>query len=118
MPAPGEGAEGDGNEGEEDEEDSDDDEVRITIDQDKIDEAKTSYQTLRINKSARQLPGEKKGKFGVEEFDQVGTIDGTPAHEVDLEAIEDKPWRKPGMYCNPSFKIYKRLMHFIVTCRC
>ncbi len=39
---------------------------------------------------------EKKGRFNPEDFDKVGTIDGAPAHEVDLEAIEDKPWRKPG----------------------
>ena len=79
-----------------DEDDSEDDDVQITIDQGKIEEAKTSYQNFGLNKSVRQLPTEKKGKFGVEEFDQVGTIDGTPAHEVEIEAIEDKPWRKPG----------------------
>ena len=39
---------------------------------------------------------EKKGKFNVEEFDQLGTINGQPAQDVDLESIEDKPWKKPG----------------------
>ena len=40
---------------------------------------------------------EKKGKFNVEEFDQLGLINGQPAQDVDLESIEDKPWKKPGM---------------------
>ena len=43
---------------------------------------------------------EKKGKFYVEEFDQLGTINGIPALDVDLEAIEDKPWKKPGSEMN------------------
>ena len=41
---------------------------------------------------------EKKGKFSVEEFDQIGLINGQPAQDVDLESIEDKPWKKPGKY--------------------
>ena len=40
---------------------------------------------------------EKKGKFNVEEFDQLGLINGQPAQDVDLESIEDKPWKKPGI---------------------
>ena len=40
---------------------------------------------------------EKKGKFNVEEFDQLGLINGQAAQDVDLESIEDKPWKKPGM---------------------
>ena len=32
----------------------------------------------------------------MEDFDRVGAIDGTPAHEVDIESLEEKPWRKPG----------------------
>ena len=44
---------------------------------------------------------EKKGKFNVEEFDQLGTINGQPAQDVDLESMEDKPWKKPGtMLCS------------------
>jgi len=87
--------------------DSDDDDIKITIDHNKIDEAKTSYQTLGLNKPVSmtaRAPGmlgglsvaEKKGKFNVEEFDQLGTINGQPAQDVDLESIEDKPWKKPG----------------------
>ena len=77
--------------------DSDDDNVQIVIDQGKIDEAKTSIgQGFGIKPTSRAPPSERKGRFNVEEFDQVGNIDGTPAHEVDVENIEDKPWRKPG----------------------
>ena len=57
--------------------------------------AKTTA-TFGIKPSSRQIPSERRGRFNVEDFDQVGTIDGTAAHEVDLENIEDKPWRKPG----------------------
>lgn len=82
---------------EEDDEDSDDDDnVCITINQEKIEEAKTNFKTLGASKSSRQILSEKKGKFNVEDFDRVGTIDGTPAHEVDIESLEEKPWRKPG----------------------
>ena len=77
--------------------DSDDDNVQIVIDQGKIDEAKTSIgQGFGIKPTSRAPPSERKGRFNVEEFDQVGSIDGTPAHEVDVENIEEKPWRKPG----------------------
>jgi len=80
-----------------DEDDSDDeDNVQVIINQDKIEEAKTTFQNLGITKTARQIPSEKKGKFNVEDFDKVGTIDGQPAQEIDLEAIDDKPWKKPG----------------------
>jgi len=84
-------------EGGDDEDDSDDeDNVQVIINQDKIEEAKTTFQNLGIAKTDRQIPIVKKGKFTVEEFDKVGTIDGQPAQEIDLEAIDDKPWKKPG----------------------
>jgi len=90
-------AEEEEDEGGDEEEDSDDeDNVDIIINQDKIEEAKTTIQNIGITKTARQLPSEKKGKFNVEDFDKTGLIDGQPAQEVDLEAIDDKPWKKPG----------------------
>ncbi|CRL05870.1 CLUMA_CG019035, isoform A [Clunio marinus] len=36
------------------------------------------------------------GKFNIEEFESVGSINGQPAFEFAIENIEDKPWRKPG----------------------
>ena len=83
-------------EGDEEEDSDDEDNVDIIINQDKIEEAKTTIQNIGITKTARQLPSEKKGKFNVEDFDKTGLIDGQPAQEVDLEAIDDKPWKKPG----------------------
>jgi hypothetical protein len=66
---------GEGGDESDDDDDSDDDGFKITIDKDKIEEAKTSYQTFGLNKpSARQIPAEKKGKFSVEEFDQVSVL--------------------------------------------
>ena len=104
--------------GEQDEDDDDDDEsddedgVQITIDHDKITDAvakSSSYQQQQqsfggLGKGVgpaglRAPPGlgaEKKGRFTVEEFEQVGAINGTPAHEFDLEKLDDKPWKKPG----------------------
>ena len=72
--------------------------MTIDINQQQIQDVKTSYQTFGLNKAVRQIPGagEKKGKFAVEEFEQVGTVNGKPAHDFDIETLEDKPWRKPG----------------------
>ena len=39
---------------------------------------------------------EKKGKFAVEDFDAIGTVNGQTAVEIDMENLEEKPWRKPG----------------------
>jgi len=39
---------------------------------------------------------QQPGKFSIEEFEQIGTINGLPAHEFNLDSLEDKPWRKPG----------------------
>lgn len=41
-------------------------------------------------------PKASLGKFSIEEFESVGTISGQSAVEYNIEAIEDKPWRKPG----------------------
>ena len=79
----------------------------MTIDHDKVEESKTNVQTqsqfgIKPNRSAPGA-GEKKGRFAVEDFDQVGTIKGTPATDFDLESAEEKPWKKPGkkrdFYC-------------------
>lgn len=44
--------------------------------------------------------GEKQktqgGKFSIEDFESVGTINGVPAHEFSIDSLEEKPWRKPG----------------------
>lgn len=36
------------------------------------------------------------GKFNMEEFESVGTINGTPSHEFSIDSLDEKPWRKPG----------------------
>ena len=57
---------------------------------------------------------EKKGKFNVEEFDQLGTINGQPAQDVDLESIEDKPWKKPGtILCSVELTLSLRYKYII-----
>ena len=39
---------------------------------------------------------QSSGKFSVDEFEAAGTINGVPIADYSLEAVEDKPWRKPG----------------------
>ncbi|KAL1140117.1 hypothetical protein AAG570_000049, partial [Ranatra chinensis] len=39
---------------------------------------------------------QQPGKFSIEEFESIGTINGLPAHEFSIDALEEKPWRKPG----------------------
>merc|ERR1719291_180121 len=82
--------------------DSDDDGIQVTIDKDKIEAAKTTYQTMQLKKNSVIDLGfvashkEKKGKFAVEDFDAIGTVNGQTAVEIDMENLEEKPWRKPG----------------------
>ena len=81
--------------------DSDDDGIKVTIDKDKIEAAKTSYQNMHLKQKSLDFGAvpshkEKKGKFAVEDFDNIGTVNGQTAVEVDLDSLEEKPWRKPG----------------------
>ncbi|KAF4524548.1 hypothetical protein B566_EDAN002822 [Ephemera danica] len=94
---------GEQNEDDDDEDDdSDDDDVQVTIG-----DIKTAPTYTPINLK-RGLAADKskvhtfcgsnscKGKFSIEEFEAVGTINGVAAHEFNLDSLEDKPWRKPG----------------------
>ncbi|XP_055550675.1 pre-mRNA 3'-end-processing factor FIP1 [Wyeomyia smithii] len=36
------------------------------------------------------------GKFSIDEFESVGTINGVAAHEFSIDSLDEKPWRKPG----------------------
>lgn len=50
---------------------------------------------------AQAAPGPDKakqpaGKFSIDEFESVGTINGVPAHEFSIDSLDEKPWRKPG----------------------
>lgn len=56
---------------------------------------------MNIKRGAQLSSGIEKlnkqaGKFSIEEFESIGTINGVPAHEFSIDALEDKPWRKPG----------------------
>lgn len=39
---------------------------------------------------------QQPGKFSIEEFESIGSINGIAAHEFSIDALEEKPWRKPG----------------------
>merc|ERR1719264_1128252 len=102
----GGGGEG-GEEEEEDEEDSDsegEDGVNVIIDQKRIEEDKTkTIQSMQIKQSQREggvNKSKKQGTFAVEDFDAIASItvngQSTAAVELDMESLEDKPWRKPG----------------------
>lgn len=86
-----------------DEDDSDDDEDDIVVTIGDIQPASSfnikqrSLNLLAPTAAAGQdKPKTNLGKFSIEEFESVGTISGQSAVEYNIEAIEDKPWRKPG----------------------
>uniref|UniRef100_A0A0P4W519 Putative polyadenylation factor i complex subunit fip1 n=1 Tax=Rhodnius neglectus TaxID=72488 RepID=A0A0P4W519_9HEMI len=92
---------GDGEEEEEEEEEEDDsdDDVHVTIG-----DIKTApqYPNLNIKRGAvlssgiDKLNKQQPGKFSIEEFESIGSINGIAAHEFSIDALEEKPWRKPG----------------------
>lgn len=41
-------------------------------------------------------PKQPAGKFSIEEFESVGTINGMQTHEFSIDSLDEKPWRKPG----------------------
>ena len=90
--------------------------MTIDINQQQVQDVQKTYQAFGLNKAVRQIPGagEKKGKFAVEEFEQVGTVNGKPAHEFDIETLEDKPWRKPGKSENDNCKYVITLVTFFI----
>lgn len=55
--------------------------------------AAASGTATATDKSGKPVPG---GKFNMEEFESVGTINGVAAHEFSIDSLEEKPWRKPG----------------------
>lgn len=88
---------------ENDDEDSDDDEDDIVVTIGDIQPASSFNIKQRTGNllapaaaAGADKPKTNLGKFSIEEFESVGTISGQTAIEYNLEAIEDKPWRKPG----------------------
>lgn len=88
-----------------DEDDSDDDNIKVFIGDASnvtIDDKKTyaSGQSSSLNVKRGGLitvtDRSKSGKFNVEEFEHMGSINGVPAADYNLDTLEDKPWRKPG----------------------
>ncbi|KAJ8951790.1 hypothetical protein NQ318_019763 [Aromia moschata] len=81
----------------EDLDDESDDDVNVVIGD--IKATTTSEGGLLTSVGDKNKPAQQQqqpGKFSVEEFDQIGTINGVPATEYNLDSLEDKPWRKPG----------------------
>ncbi|XP_034934954.1 pre-mRNA 3'-end-processing factor FIP1 [Chelonus insularis] len=80
--------------------DSDDD-VHVVIGDIK---SAPAYNNLNIKRSgllsnASGIPdklNKQPGKFSIDEFETIGVINGIPAHEFNLDQLEDKPWRQPG----------------------
>ncbi|XP_012263719.2 pre-mRNA 3'-end-processing factor FIP1 isoform X2 [Athalia rosae] len=80
--------------------DSDDD-VHVVIGDIK---STPAYSSLNIKRggllgSATGVPdklNKQPGKFSIDEFETIGVINGMPAHEFNLDQLEDKPWRQPG----------------------
>lgn len=63
-----------------------------------------TYSNLNIKRgglltNASGIPeklNKQPGKFSIDEFETIGVINGMPAHEFNLDQLEDKPWRQPG----------------------
>lgn len=85
------------NENSDDDDDSDDD-VVVTIGDIKSGSNYNIKQRGNLLAPAAAATDKPKtiGKFSIEEFESVGTINGQSAVEFNIEALEDKPWRKPG----------------------
>lgn len=96
----GDGADGGENNDNDDSDDDDsDDDVVVTIGDIKSGSSyniKQRGNLLAPATATQDKPKTIMGKFSIEEFESVGTISGQTAIEFNLEAIEDKPWRKPG----------------------
>ncbi|XP_066137899.1 pre-mRNA 3'-end-processing factor FIP1 [Euwallacea fornicatus] len=88
---------------EEDLEDDSDDDVNVVIGDIKTTTSASYTQQHSIKRGGLSTTiGDKNkqvqqtGKFQIEEFEQIGTINGVPASDYNLDSLEDKPWRKPG----------------------
>lgn len=79
-----------------------DDDVNVVIGD--IKSTPAQYSSLNIKRtglltSSTTGPDKLKqqpGKFSIDEFETIGVINGIPAHEYNLDQLEDKPWRQPG----------------------
>ncbi|KAL0281044.1 UNVERIFIED_CONTAM: hypothetical protein PYX00_002159 [Menopon gallinae] len=80
-----------------DEDDSDEDNVHVIIGD--INRSSPSYTNINISKRGPTIPApgvKSTGKFSIEDFESVGVINGVPAHEFNVDVLEEKPWRIPG----------------------
>ncbi|XP_054156091.1 pre-mRNA 3'-end-processing factor FIP1-like [Oppia nitens] len=96
----------DGEEEEDDDEDDDDDDddVQVTIGDIKANTSAFPYGSapMNINITKRnanfasgQTSSVNKPKAGLD-IDAVGTFNGVSIYDVNLDSLEEKPWRKPG----------------------
>ncbi|XP_014238978.1 pre-mRNA 3'-end-processing factor FIP1 [Trichogramma pretiosum] len=86
--------------------DDDDDDVDVVIGDIKSTppQASQQYNSLNIKRgllttsttAQEKLKQQQSGKFSIDEFETIGSINGIPAHEFNLDTLEDKPWRQPG----------------------
>ncbi|KAK6633546.1 hypothetical protein RUM44_004153 [Polyplax serrata] len=84
---------------EEDDEDDDSDEDNVNVIIGDLNKSGPTYTNINIPKRGPTItgPGVKSaGKFSMEDFESVGIINGVPAHDFNVDGIEDKPWRIPG----------------------
>lgn len=91
----------DGDDSSDDDDDDDEDDIVVTIGD--IQPAssfnikqRSGNLLVPATAAGQDKPKTNLGKFSIEEFESVGTISGQSAVEYNIEAIEDKPWRKPG----------------------
>ena len=59
------------------------------------------------------------------DLDAPGNINGVSVMEVEMESFEEKPWRKPGLYCVfvwlskfENMNFFSRVQYFASLCMC
>ncbi|KAK9369064.1 Fip1 motif-domain-containing protein [Lipomyces kononenkoae] len=96
--------------GDEDEDDEDESDIEFVIEAAPGQEVepptgKVPYSSLRVAGQSAKGPGTQvksddsksaQAKLSEVDLDKVPEFDGTPITQVDLDSLEDKPWRKPG----------------------
>lgn len=82
-----------------DSDDDSDDDVNVVIGDIKTSPTYTSLNLKRsglLNANTQVDKLKQTGKFSIDEFESIGTINGVQAQDYNLDCLEDKPWRKPG----------------------
>lgn len=91
--------EGEASDDDKDSEEDSDDDVNVVIGDIKTSSTYTALNLKRgglVTASTGVDKMKQAGKFSIDEFESIGSINGVSAQEYNVDSLEDKPWRKPG----------------------